>query len=409
MACWQWNNFLEAQAPAGRRIVRINMDETHVKLYFPLRKGAIAPLPCDTFKLWRVGETKASLSLRRSGVTFVAFVCDDHEVQQRLPQIVIGGETVLPRRVLNELNEEDLDNIFFLRQKKSWVNAKVMVSIIDLLAATLKEYQETHCFILSMDTCPSHVPSEVPAACSRVGIRPLYVPASMTGDMQPCDVAVFGIFKRFIRDRLEDLRVESSDGEVSTKDFMLSIVAGIHKVLMKRSWCSTFQHCGLRDRQKRLAKGFLRKLRWGDVPNVSADLPTLHQLEMVYPRGANIPILELFKWYFPNKTASTKRVRMQSACEALPCPSAPWFGRLRSSSALQMQDSATHDSCSDADTSFPVLELPPPTESQQPWPPSTTSLSASTRHEVPRARRWLPRRRLAPAAVPPPAPAATHP
>ena len=260
MACWQRNHFLEAQAPAGRRIVRINMDETHVKLYFPLRKGAIAPLPRDTFKLWRVSETKASLSLRQSGVTFVAFVCDDQDVQQRLPQIVIGGETVLPRRVLNELNEEDLDNTFFVRQKKSWVNAEVMVSIIDLLAATLKEYLETHCFILSMDTCASHVPSEVPAACSRFGTRPLYVPAGMTGDMQPCDVAVFGIFQRFIRGRLEDLRLVGTSPS-TTATTTATATATTTTTITTTTQARLRLRLRLRRRQRRLRRRRLLLLR----------------------------------------------------------------------------------------------------------------------------------------------------
>ena len=73
IASWQWNNFWEAQAPPGRRIVHINIDETSVKLAPTVRAGAVARVPGEKLRHLLLREQKASLRLRRSAVTLMAF------------------------------------------------------------------------------------------------------------------------------------------------------------------------------------------------------------------------------------------------------------------------------------------------------------------------------------------------
>ena len=92
-ASWQWVNFLESQAPAGKRIVHLNMDESSVKLYpVQCRRGAIALSQSERLKDVCARTSQVSLAVRRRAVTLVAFLADDCEVQRSLPQIVVGAD-----------------------------------------------------------------------------------------------------------------------------------------------------------------------------------------------------------------------------------------------------------------------------------------------------------------------------
>ena len=50
MAAWKWHNFLESQAPAGRRVVRINMDESPIKFDQVRQLKGLIAVPKQEFK-----------------------------------------------------------------------------------------------------------------------------------------------------------------------------------------------------------------------------------------------------------------------------------------------------------------------------------------------------------------------
>ena len=94
---WQWCNFLVSLAPAGKQVVRINLDETCCRLCTEATKGAVAVGRNRSRKEALIGEHKASLSARRSAVTLVASVCDDAEIQAL--RVTAGCRSVGGRRV----------------------------------------------------------------------------------------------------------------------------------------------------------------------------------------------------------------------------------------------------------------------------------------------------------------------
>ena len=44
-ASWQWFNWSSAQLPAGKTALRLNMDETTLRLFYDAAKGVIASEP----------------------------------------------------------------------------------------------------------------------------------------------------------------------------------------------------------------------------------------------------------------------------------------------------------------------------------------------------------------------------
>ena len=62
---WQWCNFLVSLAPAGKLVVRVNLDETCCRLCTEATKGAVAVGLNKSRKQALIGEHEASLSARR--------------------------------------------------------------------------------------------------------------------------------------------------------------------------------------------------------------------------------------------------------------------------------------------------------------------------------------------------------
>ena len=133
LAVWKWYNFLEARAPPGRQVVRINMDETPLKYdQVRKRKGLLAISKAQHKKQKETLVRRASLALRRSVNTLVAFMCDDDDIQKLLPQVIIGNHRLLLRS-LAALHRDRSDSVYVLSRKTGWNHAKMQCEILRLL------------------------------------------------------------------------------------------------------------------------------------------------------------------------------------------------------------------------------------------------------------------------------------
>ena len=115
-AFWQWWNFAESRAPAGRTPLRINVDETSVCLVLGVARGNIF------FRKRRSPPTeepvqRAKRSKRRTCLTHVAFVCDRTDLQPLLPQVLIGNCATFLQRDWAALTAACPANVHLIRQK----------------------------------------------------------------------------------------------------------------------------------------------------------------------------------------------------------------------------------------------------------------------------------------------------
>ena len=306
-------------------MVRINLDETCCRLCTEATKGAVAIGRNRSRKEALIGEHKASLSARRSAVTLVASVCDDSEIQSVLPQIILGNERVLAKADARKINAEPDARVYCLRQKSGWVNKEILANIIELMGIALKPWQETRFFLLCMDACPCHCSTQVVRACNKAGLRVFYVAASMTSILQPCDTHVFARLKRFLRSGMEILRLQSETGETETSEVLQLISQAVQDVLHRYDWKEAFGRTGLRDQQREVSKSTLQKLQWAEAPMISSALPSLPQLQQVYPRNTIIPVAEIFRLCTQSSEAASLEA---DATEATSIES--WSVRLRS-------------------------------------------------------------------------------
>ena len=89
MAFWQLGNQYAAEAAhAGRRVVRVNLDESSVSLFYDPELGVIVKRPRDDQE--PPPRFNVSRGIRRTNFTYVGFLADDATLQRHLPHVIIG-------------------------------------------------------------------------------------------------------------------------------------------------------------------------------------------------------------------------------------------------------------------------------------------------------------------------------
>ena len=185
-------------------------------------------------------EMKVGLRQRRSAVTLVAFICDDVAIQSQLPQIIIGNEMVLLRRDEVQLQQELPANWFLRRRKSGWLNAEDRNNILKLLGEMLRRLQARYHIIVSMDASPVHLTRSVAAACAGAGLHLMFIPASMTPWLQPCDTHLFAKFKRALGTAYQAAQASSATGEVPALTLLRLVIETGKNVIETQPWRPAF-------------------------------------------------------------------------------------------------------------------------------------------------------------------------
>jgi hypothetical protein len=323
-ACFQWSNFVRATASAaGKPILLINFDETSIPMWSKPKKGYLI--------FGRRGDRKAvlrkgpgqPLSSRRSAVSLLAFLCDDPAIQPLLPQVFVSNERVLLKSHVASLNSECRRNVFFIRRQSSWANAALLVEAIGLLSQCLAGVLQTRRVVLHMDAARAHLHLSVVKACARAGFFLMYIPASTTAWLQPLDTSVFSRYKQWVARELEKIRLTLPSGRPSRLEVMGVCSRGVAAVMEANPWQHAFEATGLSG-QGGLSEGLRTRLQWREPPAFSSALPSLADLQAVYPRGAHIPMEELFELPLrcanPVQLVLRRRARLPPAAAPPPLP-----------------------------------------------------------------------------------------
>ena len=290
----------------------------------PPRPGLVVePSPKRRRRLLQEGGCGPDLKTKRAAVTLVAFACDDEETMQTLPQVFIVNENVVTRDVVEGLSGRCLGNVRVLRRKSSWVTAVLMVELVQLLAACLKDHLNTHQVVFHMDTCPAHLHPTVLKACSDAGMHLQVIPASATAWLQPLDVSVFGKFKSWVVREVERQRLGSSSGMLSRAEMLEVYRMAVDEVIRGQGWARAFELCGLKG-QGQVSTRLLARLGFGEPPAISSDLPTLTDLQSVFPQGMDIPIEAIFRTALATPPSKpTGMLRLSSSARLPKAPGRP--------------------------------------------------------------------------------------
>ena len=281
-AAWRLWNHHASQAPAGKRILRLNLDETRVNYFLKAGLGNISMNKHS--RPWQ----RVSKHHLRAGITHVGFICDDTSLQPLLPQVlIVNGATVLKRDMAAILASLP-DNVFVLRRKSSWNNAQIMCMIIDVLGRLLHA-EAGECFpILLLDAARIHVHSSVLHACDRWAIRIAMVPPGLTWLLQPLDTHAFAAFKRMLTDCYQERFGEAGGHVLPTVEWLLVVSACVQRCLVYPPWGGAFDSNGYGSNQELVSARVRKGLVMEEGAAFSATIPSVVELRLLLPKGCDV-------------------------------------------------------------------------------------------------------------------------
>jgi hypothetical protein len=358
---------LEAQLPNGKKLLKLNMDETSCRLHYEAPIGVFAsePVALDArrgfvYQAVTRGQTRACLS-------HVALVCDDAEVQAQLPQYILGNERTLQASVISELVAEGgvSENLYISRRKSAWVDDASLAIIAAHWGRVLTQVAGDCQPVLLVDACPVHMGKRFLAACARWHIWVSFIPAKLTWLLQPCDTHCFAKYKRSLRDQYHKEALRNAGGAVSTKQIILHIDHAIKTVLQGTHWGRAFSANGFGATQRHVRKRILKHLQMDEAPRISRDLPTLEQFSALFPRNRVPPLAEALACHRRLRPPPVPEVGEGAEAEPVAAVDV-WHGRLRSSSRLGLDIGEgvrlepASSSSSGAQPPLPPPPCPPP-------------------------------------------------
>ena len=179
--------------------------------------------------------------------------------------------------------------------------------------------------------------------------------------------------KKYIMDAFERV-VLDADGVTDTPKFVSMLLHTARGYIFGQNWERAFRCCGFGAGQRGLANHLRSRFPGLVQPGGAAsDLPTLQQLQIIWPARKEIPITWLFSWGSGEEVAALPPPPAKAVSKSTQ-PGHVWFGRLRSSSALGSSSAPA-----------PSVRTPAP-----PWPAAATTSSTSTTRPV-RPLRSLPK------------------
>ena len=104
---------------------------------------------------------RASRSLQRTNLTYAAFVSDDAEFTQQLPQFIIGDFRSFPARRYQAMFDASPRNIVLVCAPTAWCTHKVLRMMLKVLGKVHRSHRPEHQMVLCMDTAGSHIHADV--------------------------------------------------------------------------------------------------------------------------------------------------------------------------------------------------------------------------------------------------------
>ena len=338
---WQWFNYVASKVPAGKSVLKLNLDETSFCLFQGAAKGSLMVSKRRLRDRIPDLAQRVSQSRRRTCLTHIGLICDRPDFQKFLPQVIIGNEHTFSAADWAALDAARPNNVVLVRQKSAWNKSELMVRVVKLIAQVLAAFSREVQPVLLMDACKVHVTKAVLEACVCGGVWPVIVPAKMTWLLQPCDTHAFLKLKfhlKAVSYPQARARAEAADGSLSVSEFLAALYDAIRVVLEGKPWAGAFAQDGYGRDQAWLSRSALRHLEYDQPPVVPRTQPSLEQVQLCFPKKWPVPLATLYRPFqalpLPAaKAAPVARGRMLapkrlgvsagSAALALPAPAPP--------------------------------------------------------------------------------------
>ena len=393
-ALWRWSNFLQSVDPPERERVLINMDETSVRLVPDEGPGHVSK---RAYRLFLGGATmgrRASLAQRRSTVTHVAAITDNPNFQRILPQVVLVGVNQLSEAKLAALHANKPEYAHIWSYNTGWMTADIMVRYVRLLGRCLKDFRKAYRFLLYFDALRAHLNARVLRAAAAAGLWVCVIPGKLTWALQPCDTHLFASYKRMLSEEVQRRSGLTPSGELSWELVLGAVWHVVAVVMHGRNWSRAFSSVGIANGQRHLSARTVKKLQMEGSPiDVGRHLPTLSDLTHIFPKGAVVPVHELFlavgSFCRGVRIPEVSVAAVESGADEAPAPRVnPWFGRTRSSSALASAPRAPFPAQPRRACPSATMPAPPPLPPPKSPPPRAPATAPTEKVSLPPPTPW---------------------
>ena len=163
MAFWQWCNF--ALKDAGDEPLVINMDESSIGFHWGALSGTVVRqgAPMD----------KVKSQALKARATYICAVTHDPEVQQLLPQVLLGNKRLFPAAFARHAAEL-CPRVVVWRENSAWNTHRLMARYLRLLCDRLGAILESRQVLLLLDLAPCHLHDSLFDLAYSLGLRLLF-------------------------------------------------------------------------------------------------------------------------------------------------------------------------------------------------------------------------------------------
>ena len=302
-ACWRWLNFLHHQA-GQKPVVNVNLDETAIKLMPNRRIGFMVARARHVRRSPQSLSSTATKTQLRGTFTHVCLVCDNAALQPHLPQFLIMSEALFTKTEMQGFRQNLPSNIVLLHRPSSWMKANIFQVVLQMLKTVVQEHLGDWQIVFTADCYKAHITQNVWKTCTDLDIFYAVIPAKLTWAIQPCDTHVFAKLKKMLQDKCMQAMLRSQSGSLSKDMLVTALISTVVELLNPGDWKKAFNDNGLCGPGSLISQRVLQKLNYDAPPNVGHDLPTLQQLQSVWPKNAIIPVQNVFGCFLPKRPSS---------------------------------------------------------------------------------------------------------
>jgi hypothetical protein len=128
---------LQDSAPPDRPRLLISFDEAGIGCFQDARDGLLTTPAREARQAPRSLTQPVPRDATRAMRSLAAFVCDDPEVQARLPQVLLASARLTPLADEAAMPALLPPGVFLWRETKVWTSSRIMVRLLNLLRAAI--------------------------------------------------------------------------------------------------------------------------------------------------------------------------------------------------------------------------------------------------------------------------------
>ena len=237
----RWLRWARSNVPATRPVVVVNMDETCLTNIKP-RKRCLLP-GADHASAKRV---RAAVSYGGPRTTLLAAICDNVALQKVLPQwrLPRTGKAKAFQAPTTAVYQEAGEPLYTSYTTGSWLTQATMVPWLTSLRRAIHSVQPDAHIVLCLDVCSVHTSERVMIHARDLGIRLVFIPASLTWLLQPLDTHIFVIFKRLLRKYMFDALAVKGTSTLSHRDMIRLHSRAIRQTFVEQDFRSRLEGAG---------------------------------------------------------------------------------------------------------------------------------------------------------------------